>query len=90
LGGPIKKDKLFFFGTYQGDRVRSGTDATTRVPTASGFNTLRSLFPAGTNPNLDRYLSIVGNLRGQREFSSVALGDGRPDIDFGETSISST
>ena len=90
LGGPIKKDKLFFFGTYQGDRVRSGTDATTRVPTASGFNTLRSLFPVGTNPNLDRYLSIVGNLRGEREISSVALGNGRPDIDFGETNISST
>jgi hypothetical protein len=90
LGGPIKKDKLFFFGTYQGDRFRAGTDATTRVPTASGFNTLRSLFPVGANPNLDRYLSIVGNLRGQREISSVALGDGRPDIDFGETSISST
>lgn len=90
LGGPIKKDNLFFFGTYQGDRVRSGTDATTRVPTAAGFNTLRSLFPVGTNPNLDRYLSIVGNLRGEREISSVALGDGRPNIEFGETNVSST
>ena len=27
LGGPIKKNKLFFFGTYQADRFRSGTDA---------------------------------------------------------------
>lgn len=90
LGGPIKKNKLFFFGTYQGDRFRSGTDARVRVPTASGFNTLRSLFPLGTNPNLDRYLSIVGNLRGEREISSVALGDGRPNVDFGETTVSST
>ena len=90
LGGPIKKDKLFFFGTYQGDRFRAGTDATTRVPTAAGFNTLRSLFRVGANPNLDRYLSIVGNLRGQREISNVALGNGRPDIEFGEASISSS
>lgn len=90
LGGPIVKNKLFFFGTYQGDRFRSGTDARVRVPTASGFATLRSLFPSGANPNLDRYLSVVGNLRGEREISSVALGDGRPNIDFGETTVSSS
>jgi len=90
FGGPIKKNKLFFFGTYQGDRFRSGTDARVRVPTASGFATLRSLFPAGTNPNLDRFLSIVGNLRGEREISSVSLGDDRPNVDFGETTVSST
>lgn len=90
LGGPIKTNKLFFFGTYQADRFRSGTDARVRVPTASGFATLRSLFPAGTNPNLDRFLSIIGNLRGEREISEVAVGDGRPDIEFGETTINST
>ena len=89
LGGPIKKDKLFFFGTYQRDLFRSGTDATVRVPTAAGFAALRSLFPAGVNPNLDRYLNTVGNLRGLREISSIALGAGRPDIDFGEATISS-
>jgi hypothetical protein len=89
FGGPVKKDKLFFFGTYQRDLVRSSTDATVRVPTISGFNTLRSLFPVGSNPNLDRYLKIVGDLRGQRQISTVALGAGRPDVDFGETTISS-
>ena len=50
FGGPVRKDKLFFFGTYQGDRFRAGTDATVRVPTAAGFDALRSLFPAGENP----------------------------------------
>lgn len=90
LGGPIKTNKLFFFGTYQADRFRSATDARVRVPTASGFATLRSLFPVGTNPNLDRFLSTIGNLRGEREISEVALGDGRPDIEFGETTINST
>src|ERR1044071_1096064 len=90
LGGPIKKDKLFFFGTYQADRFRAGTDATVRVPTAAGFDTLRSLVRPGKNANIDTYLNIVGNLRGQREISSVALGDGRPDVEFGETTISSS
>ncbi|HLO00436.1 MAG TPA: carboxypeptidase regulatory-like domain-containing protein [Pyrinomonadaceae bacterium] len=88
FGGPIKQNKLFFFGTFQSDRFRSGTDATARVPTVTGFNTLRSLFPIGANPSLDRYLGIVGNLRGERFLTSVPLGNGRPDVEFGETTIS--
>jgi hypothetical protein len=35
LGGPIKKDKTFFFVTYEGDRLRKGTSSdTVTVPTA--------------------------------------------------------
>jgi hypothetical protein len=34
LGGPIKKDKLFFFGDYQGTRRRTGSSVLTQVPTA--------------------------------------------------------
>jgi len=84
FGGPILKNKLFFFGTYQADLVRAGS-VTGRaiVPTAAGLNQLRSLFPAGASANLDRYLGIVGNLQGTANFINVPLGGGRPDIQFG-------
>jgi carboxypeptidase family protein/TonB-dependent receptor-like protein len=77
LGGPIKKDKLFFFGTFQVTpfRTNNGSDSVF-VPTQEGFGLLRSLFPAGSSANLDRYLSIVGDLRGTTNATQVGLGDG--------------
>jgi Carboxypeptidase regulatory-like domain/TonB dependent receptor len=33
LGGPIKKDKTFFFGTYEGLRQGNGTNISAEVPT---------------------------------------------------------
>ena len=30
LGGPIKKDKFFFFGSYQGTRSKNGVDPACR------------------------------------------------------------
>src|SRR5579885_611869 len=35
LGGPIKKDKLFFFLDYQGIRIRSGVTSNSVVPAAA-------------------------------------------------------
>jgi hypothetical protein len=36
IGGPIKKDRLFYFGTYQGTRTRSAAQGTiAQVPTAA-------------------------------------------------------
>ncbi len=35
LGGPIKKDKMFYFGDYQGSRQRNGGSLLERVPTAA-------------------------------------------------------
>ena len=84
FGGPIVKNKLFFFGTFQADLVRAGA-VTGRavVPTQAGLNQLRALFPVGSSPNLDRYLSIVGDLRGATNLTTVELGAGRGEIEFG-------
>ena len=91
FGGPIKRDKLFVFGTFQASPFRTnGGSASAVVPTQEGFAMLRSLFPQGRSANLDRYLSIVGALRGVRDAVNpidVALGGGRPDIPFGTASF---
>jgi outer membrane receptor protein involved in Fe transport len=39
VGGPIKKDRAFFFGDYQGQRQRAGTSGTQTVPTTLLMNT---------------------------------------------------
>ena len=75
-GGPTVyngRNKLFFFGTFQADLLRSNSQATGIVPTVNGYNTLTSLFPTGTSPNLDYYLGIVGNNRGVTNPFSIAI-----------------
>jgi outer membrane receptor protein involved in Fe transport len=61
LGGPIKQNKLFFFGTFQADLFRAGgKSGTAIVPTAAGAAQLRAMVAPGTNPALDQYLAVVG------------------------------
>ncbi len=52
LGGPIKKNKLFLFGYYDGTRVRSGGNILTTVPTAA-FRSGDFSSVAATNPIYD-------------------------------------
>ncbi len=54
VGGPIKRDKLFFFGDYQGLREKTGSSTLTTVPTATALSTCTS----GGACNLSDYLSI--------------------------------
>jgi hypothetical protein len=89
FGGPIKKDKLFFFGTFQPTLTRIGAaNGSAVIPTQQGFNTLRSLFAQGASANLDRYLGVVGGLRGSTNAFNVPLGGGRPDVQFGTVTAS--
>ncbi len=59
LGGPIKKDELFFFGTYEGLRVRQPQVANTYEPTiatrqsaAAAVQPLLNAFPTPNGPDL--------------------------------------
>src|SRR5262249_30731695 len=53
VGGPIKRDKLFFFLSNEYRRIRSGTTTTTIVPTpamlAGNFNGVRTIKDPLTN-----------------------------------------
>ena len=53
LGGPVKRDKLFYFGDYQGLREKTGTTVITTVPTALAHTSCTS----GSNCDLSDYLN---------------------------------
>ena len=60
VGGPLKKDKLFVFGTAQWDRERqAATGQLFDLPTAAGIATLKSLEP---NANISLLLNSIGSL----------------------------
>ena len=50
LGGPIRKDRTFFFGDYEGRRVREGITEVTNVPTAAERSGDFSADPPVMNP----------------------------------------
>jgi hypothetical protein len=53
IGGPILKDKIFFFGDYQGVRQRSGSPGTGTVPT---LKVLQTCTQASGNCDFSDYL----------------------------------
>jgi hypothetical protein len=71
-GGPVRKNKTFFFAGFQEEKHHSTGNNPMQIPTADAVSRLRSLFP--NNPRLDLYLSTLGNLRGTGAPFSVALG----------------
>jgi hypothetical protein len=56
LGGPVIKDKLFFFGSYEGLRIRQPQIANTYVPTLA----TRQSAPADVQPLLNAFPQPTG------------------------------
>jgi hypothetical protein len=52
LGGPIKKDKTFFFADYQGGRYITPSPQTDTVPTQNMINNFNSFLTSGSDINL--------------------------------------
>ena len=81
-GGPIRKNKTFFFAGFQQQYEHSTSNNLMQIPTASAVASLQSLFP--TNPRLDLYLGALGSLRGTGAPFSVPLGaDPQTGLDRG-------
>jgi carboxypeptidase family protein len=85
VGGPVKKDKLFLFGTAQWDITHQDvTGPPQKLPTAAGIATLQSLAPS--YPNIGVLLTALGGLEspGLTGLESVPLGNGRPNVETGD------
>ncbi len=89
LGGPIKKDKLYFFGTSQWSRYFGDPGAALlKVPTQAGYDVLNALAHSAdpvVSANAALLLQPLGSIRAAAPATnpdgtpaSVAIGD-RPD-----------
>ncbi len=73
LGGPVKKNKLFYFGSVQWNRYYGAQNPPVlKVPTQAGYQTLQGI---GTNPNASLLLNALGSIRAATPAGSVAIGD---------------
>jgi hypothetical protein len=71
-GGPIRKNKTFFFAGFQEEKRHSTGNNPMQIPTADAVSRLQSLFP--NNPRLALYLGALGSLHGVGAPFNVALG----------------
>jgi hypothetical protein len=87
-GGPVRKNKTFFFAAFQQNDLHSTANYPMQIPTADAVMRLRSLFP--NNPRLDLYLGALGDLRGTGAPFNLALGiDPHTGVDRGSVQFAS-
>ncbi len=77
LGGPIIKDRTFFFGAYEGQRERVGSDFTFLVPTQAQIAGAQALVESNgltPNPALTNILGLFQSLPGYNGTSGTIGG----------------
>src|SRR5579872_3982276 len=80
VGGPIKKDRAFFFLAYEGQRTADTVQTTREVPTQSlreGF--LKYLCDPGTDPNCTTNNSMINVTSGGNAFAGFNIATLTPD-----------
>jgi outer membrane receptor protein involved in Fe transport len=84
VGGPLKKDRLFFFGAVQWNRERQAeVGPVYDLPTVNGIATLKGLEP---NPNISLLLTAIGSQISTAtppNTTEIPLGNGRPAVEIG-------
>jgi outer membrane receptor protein involved in Fe transport len=85
FGGPIKKNKLFAFGSSQWDRLRSTNNGSTILaPTANGVSVLQGLNSANANFLLAAFNGLVASTASKSvALGSVNGGADRGSVEFG-------
>jgi Carboxypeptidase regulatory-like domain/TonB dependent receptor len=61
IGGPILKDKFFFFGDYQGTRQANGASYKLTLPTNQVLSTCAGAGDGSGFCKLDQYVPFIGN-----------------------------
>src|SRR5206468_9560879 len=70
LGGPVKRNKMFFFGDYQGNRTRQGNSALATVPTDAFQN---GDLTAALGSKLDRKSTRLNSSHDQISYAVFCL-----------------
>ncbi|HZN11438.1 MAG TPA: TonB-dependent receptor, partial [Blastocatellia bacterium] len=82
IGGPIIRDRTFFFGAYQERRQNSSGSTSLTTISAAGRAALRALYPSGANRNVDTYLAGTEGADATSQFFTQRLSGGQ-EIQFG-------
>jgi outer membrane receptor protein involved in Fe transport len=90
FGGPVIKNRTFFFGSYQERRFKTTNQLIRTAPSEAGVAALRNLVSLGlvNQQNVETYLNAIGGVRGVTSLTNVALGaapngTARSPIQFG-------